>query len=103
MARDHWSAKWDTCVVANTEVELKLRLAADDKGKLLLDGVVQLEVRKPGAKKARVKLRRGVQHLQVEFQEGRRGAELRLDGLDFCREQFLSLSSPLAGGGRRSL
>ena len=84
MARDRWSATWDTCIVTPSEVKLKLVLIADDNAKLLVDDVLQLRVLQRVKKSRKVTFAPGVHHLHLEYQESRRAAKLQLRGLDFA-------------------
>ncbi|MEO8183083.1 MAG: PA14 domain-containing protein [Deltaproteobacteria bacterium] len=84
MARDQWSATWDTCMIATAPLELELRLVADDAGKFILDDSLQIRVRGRRPKSATVSIAPGVHHLRVEYQERRRGSKLQLQGLEFA-------------------
>lgn len=98
MPRDEWSARWDTCVVVTADVALEVRLVADDSSKLILDEVPLIEIKKPGRKDARVLLRSGLRHLRVDFQEGRRKAEVHLRGLNFDGTDSYHFQRPVLDG-----
>jgi hypothetical protein len=95
MARDNWSATWDTCVRVTADVALKLKLSADDKGALLVDDVPRIVVSRPGATQETVQLPPGVYHLQVQYQERRRGAKVRLEGIESQGTDYYSLQRPI--------
>ena len=95
MARDNWSATWDTCVRVSADVALKLRLSADDRGSLLVDDVARIVVSRPGAKEETVQLPPGVYHLQVQYEERRRGAKVRLEGIESQGTDYYSLQRPI--------
>jgi len=98
MPRDEWSARWDTCVVVTADVALELRLVADDSAKLILDEVPLIVIKKPGRKDARLLLRSGLRHLRVDFQEGRRKAEVHLTGLNFDGTESYHFQRPVFDG-----
>jgi hypothetical protein len=84
MAREQWSATWDTCMIATVPLELALRLVADDAGKFILDDSLKIRVRSRRPTSAVVSIAPGVHHLRVEYQERRRGSKLQLQGLEFA-------------------
>jgi hypothetical protein len=98
MDRDHWSAKWDTCLIAKTDVKLKLALTVDDAGKLLLDEVLHIDIHQSNTKRASIKLTPGAHHLQVQYQERRKGAKVRLDGLDYKGTEVYHFQRPRLEG-----
>jgi len=95
MARDNWSATWDTCVRVIADVELTLKLSADDEGTLLVDGVARIVVSRPGSNEEIVQLPPGVHHLQIQYQDRRRGAKLRLQGIDYMGTDYYSFQRPI--------
>lgn len=98
MSRDEWSGTWDTCVVASTAVKLKLRLLADDGAKFIVDDVLQLWVRRRVTQSRTVELEPGVHHLRVVYQERRRVARLRLEGLNFEGTESYQFQRPRVEG-----
>jgi hypothetical protein len=98
MSRDEWSGTWDTCVLASTAVKLKLSLLADDGAKFIVDDVLQLRVRRRVTQSGTVTLQPGVHHLRVEYQERRRVARLRLEGLNFEGTESYQFQRPRVEG-----
>ena len=98
MDRDHWSATWDTCLIVKTDLSVKLALTADDAGKVVLDDVVQINVKKPTTKRANIQLTPGAHHLQVQYQERRKAAKVRLGGLDDRGTEAYHLQRPRLEG-----
>lgn len=98
MARDNWSATWDTCMRVLADVALPLKLTADEKARLLVDDEVRLNVPRPGSKKDIVKIVPGMHHIRIEYQERRRGAELRLKGIDYEGTEYYTFQRPQLEG-----
>jgi hypothetical protein len=99
LPRDYWAASWDTCVVAASDLKIRLSLVADHSAKLMLDDVPQIEVRSPGRKAASVRLRAGVRHLRVEYQDRNGSAKVRLEGLDFAGTESYRFQRPVFAQG----
>ncbi|RMG94663.1 MAG: hypothetical protein D6705_15535 [Deltaproteobacteria bacterium] len=79
---DGFSARFDTCVVLDEEVEPVFRLSSDDGSRLFVDGL--LVVDNWGSHPLRVRsgsiaLEPGVHHLRVEYFEHTGPAEVELD------------------------
>jgi hypothetical protein len=99
MSKDHFSARWDTCVVATGDVTLPLHLVSDDQSKLLIDGVPQMEVGPvAGEASAALVLHPGLRHLRVEFVENEGMALIRLEGLDLDGTTAYRFQRPLLDG-----
>lgn len=98
MQRSQWSARWDTCVVVNTDVTLALTLRAEQSAKLLLDDKMAIHVNKPGHKRAKVRLRQGLRHLRIDFKKARGMGIVRLKGLDFGGTEAYHFQRPILDG-----
>ena len=99
MSADQWSARWDTCIVVTKNLDLTLSVAADDRARVFLDGVPQLEIGpKPGRKSATVQFRKGLRHFGVEFVEDQGMAMIRLDGLNFAGSDGYHFQRPRLDG-----
>lgn len=98
MARDHWSARWDTCVIVTSDVDLNLRLSADDSARLVVDEMTLLEVVKPGRAEGKVTLRQGTRHVRVDFQEKQGSARIRLEGINFEGTDLYNFERPELDG-----
>jgi hypothetical protein len=98
MARDNWAAKWDTCLVVKSRLEVKLRFTADDAGKLWVDDQLVSTIRSASTKTVAVDLLPGTHHLRVEFQERRKRAKVILQGLDFNGNESYTFRRPRLDG-----
>jgi hypothetical protein len=98
MDRDHWSARWDTCVVVTSDVNLTLQLTADDSAQLIIDDALLLNVPKPGHTSTEVTLRQGIRHLRVDFQEQQGSAKVRLEGLNLDGTNSYTFDRPTLNG-----
>lgn len=69
---DRFSARWDTCLVLDEDVEAALQVVSDDGSRVWLDGEVVVdnwEKHKPTAKGKRLAIDAGVHHLRVDYFE----------------------------------
>lgn len=98
MDRDYWSATWDACLIVAVPVELALSLYADDRGKVIVDDALRIRVSASGTKSVRFTLAPGSHHFRVEYVERRRGAKLKLQGLDFAGTESYRFQRPRLEG-----
>jgi hypothetical protein len=79
--KDHFSIRWDTCLVVEDETKLRFTTTSDDGSRLLIDGDVIVDNWGDHAKRARsgaVTLEEGVYHVVVEYYDARYGASVEL-------------------------
>jgi hypothetical protein len=98
MDPDHWSARWDTCLIVKENIDLRLLLVADDSATLKVDEVARLEVKKPGQAESSISINQGVHRLRVDFEEERGSAKVRLGGLDFDGTENYEFRRPQLDG-----
>lgn len=99
VSKDFFSIRWDVCVEVTREVAVPLTLTADDAGRVLLDGELQLQVEPgPGVATADMVLKPGVRQLRVEFVEGGGMAMVRLEGLELLGTEAYRFVRPRVEG-----
>jgi hypothetical protein len=82
-AKDHFSARWDTCLEVVQALDVALTLEADDRASFWVDGSARIQVAPgPGVSTASVQLGVGLHHLRVDFVEVDGMAMVRLRGLE---------------------
>jgi hypothetical protein len=95
LARDYWSASWDTCLIVTSTTELDLKLYADDAGSLFVDETQYIRFRNTNTKSVKVTLQPGVHHVRVEYGDRRRGAKVKLTGIDSAGTSAYRLQRPV--------
>jgi hypothetical protein len=97
MGTDLWSAQWDTCLFVKADLDIELRLSADDSGRLFVDGTLALESnRNPSA--AKITLLHGVRHLRLDYQEKGGRARAKLEGLEMGDTDAYRFVRPVFSG-----
>lgn len=78
---DRFSARFDTCLALDEDVEAAFQLVSDDGSRIWLDGKIVVdnwEKHKPTAKGKRMQLPAGVHHLRVDYFELKHDASVSL-------------------------
>jgi hypothetical protein len=98
MARDNWSARWDTCLVVKNRLQVSLRFTADDTGKLWIGDQLLSTIRRPSSNTVPIDLQPGVYPLRLDYTDRRRHAEVSIKGLDFNGNDTYSFQRPRLDG-----
>ncbi|MEY2935564.1 MAG: hypothetical protein RL033_6313 [Pseudomonadota bacterium] len=98
MARDNWSARWDTCLVVKRPLQVSLLFTADDTGKLWIAEQLLSTIRRPASNTVPVELQPGIYPLRLDYTERRRHAEVSIKGLDFNGNDTYSFVRPRLDG-----
>lgn len=81
IAADRFSARWDTCLALDEDVDAAFQVVSDDGSRIWIDGKVVVnnwEKHKPTAKGKRIALAAGVHHLRVDYFELKHDASIHL-------------------------
>lgn len=81
IAADRFSARWDTCLALDEDVDAAFQVVSDDGSRIWIDGKVVVdnwEKHKPTAKGKRLSLAAGVHHLRVDYFELKYDASVHL-------------------------
>lgn len=81
IAADRFSARWDTCLALDEDVDAAFQVVSDDGSRIWIDGKVVVdnwEKHKPTAKGKRLALAAGVHHLRVDYFELKHDASVHL-------------------------
>ena len=77
---DSFSARWDTCLVLDEDVDAAFQVTADDGARVIVDGKQIIDDWRPRKKPKgeRLKLEAGVHHVRVEYFENYKTASIHL-------------------------